>query len=166
MISIDPRKIETVYKFVDFLEAVSNPQALKDTVVELKAASDELKALTKLKEIADNADGYLDKVEKEARQKADAIIAEAQSKLDQSANALKDALATKEANDLEDKKKRELNATLREETKRYEALSAEAQTWLNALKVREEKVAAREVVLASQTEELEKKATALKALLS
>lgn len=89
--SVDYRKIEQVTQFMGFVEAMSNPEALKAMVADLKASADEVKeklgvydSLQKVKALEDEVAKQYDQMVKafnEQSTKREAAIASAEAAL-------------------------------------------------------------------------------------
>lgn len=161
--SVDYRKIEQVTQFMGFVEAMSNPEALKTMVADLKRAADEVKAklgvydsLQKVKaledEVAKQYDQMVKSFEEQSAQRAAALAsAEAALKARQQQQASVEEARAADAKIVREKQQ-ELSAR---EEKVAMAEKANLSSWL-ALEAKAKELNEIESKLSSKTAQLQK----------
>jgi chromosome segregation ATPase len=154
--SIDYGKLDRVYAFADFLDLLSNPAAMQQTVAEYKEQAEVLKALIEKKTAVDNVDSYVSSMSR-AIEEQEAALAQRVADFDA------EKRAAVESYQATAKKTQELQSKAEALTREAEAFRQQAAVELQQIKEERALLASERNSLASVSAQLVQERDALAA---
>lgn len=155
--SVDERKLDTISRFADFIDAISKPEELRATVETLQKEAAILRDLLAAKDTVDKANAFMDECRKEMQKGFDDLDAQEAEFQDRKAKweelnkSREDKLeAQRQAQETLAKELSMKTSAVEEAIREMEVRSQKSALWQRSLEDMEMELAKREVALAEK----------------